>query len=404
MFSFVGITTVQKPDRIIARKGIKQVGAITSAERGTLVTIAIAINAIGNSIPPIFVFPRKRFKEHFMRGAPVGSIGCANGSGWMQHEDFLIFLKHFVQYARPSIDKPVLLIMDNHDSHLHIDNIDYCKEHGIVLLTLPPHTSHRLQPLDRTVYGPLKKYVNSACDSWMKSNPGKTMSIYDIPEIVRISLPRATTPENITSGFRVSGIYPFDKDVFPEHEFLPSAVTDRPDPALTNPTPAPQELEAVHILPDSSPSPGMSESLTSNEAHLPVAILPDDSELADFSPLKSHPLPKAPPRKQPTKGRKKRRSAILTDTPERNALAEESASKKTKKSAAVKKLNLGKGKKPAKGKKTASEEYYCVCCGESYDNSQPGTMWVQCLKCKQWAHEDCGDGEDDFLCHFCRKP
>jgi len=166
-----------------------------------------------------------------MRGAPVGSIGCANGSGWMQHEDFLIFLKHFVQYARPSIDKPVLLIMDNHDSHLHIDNIDYCKEHGIVLLTLPPHTSHRLQPLDRTVYGPLKKYVNSACDSWMKSNPGKTMSIYDIPEIVRISLPRATTPENITSGFRVSGIYPFDTNVTTEKVFiLPTAVTDRPDP------------------------------------------------------------------------------------------------------------------------------------------------------------------------------
>lgn len=31
-----GITTVQKPDRIIARRGEKQVSAMTSAERGTL--------------------------------------------------------------------------------------------------------------------------------------------------------------------------------------------------------------------------------------------------------------------------------------------------------------------------------------------------------------------------------
>ena len=161
MFSFVGITTVQKPDRVIARKGIKQVGAVTSAERGTLVTIALAVNGIGNSTPsPIFVFPRKNFKEHFMRGAPVGSIGCANGSGWMQHDDFLLFLKHFVKMVRPSVYSPVLLIMDNHDSHLHIDNIDYCKDHGIVLLTVQPHTSHRLQPLDRSVYESRKNNVD----------------------------------------------------------------------------------------------------------------------------------------------------------------------------------------------------------------------------------------------------
>ncbi|CAG9577524.1 unnamed protein product [Danaus chrysippus] len=45
-----GITTVQKPDRVIARRGQKQVSAMTSAERGTLVTIALAGNALGNHI------------------------------------------------------------------------------------------------------------------------------------------------------------------------------------------------------------------------------------------------------------------------------------------------------------------------------------------------------------------
>ena len=115
-----------------------------------------------------------------------------------------------------------------------IDNMDYCKDHGIVLLTLQPHNSHRLQPLDRSVYGPLKKYINSACDSWMKANPGKTMLIYDIPEIVKIALPRATTPENIIAGFKMSGIYPFDMHVITDSDFLPSVVTDRPDPAISD--------------------------------------------------------------------------------------------------------------------------------------------------------------------------
>ena len=48
------VTTVQQPKKVIAKKGLKQVGAITSAERGTLVTLACTINAIGNSIPPFF--------------------------------------------------------------------------------------------------------------------------------------------------------------------------------------------------------------------------------------------------------------------------------------------------------------------------------------------------------------
>ena len=49
-----GITTVQKPRRIVAKRGMKQVEFITSAERGTLVTVAFAVSAIGNSIPQFF--------------------------------------------------------------------------------------------------------------------------------------------------------------------------------------------------------------------------------------------------------------------------------------------------------------------------------------------------------------
>jgi hypothetical protein len=52
-----GVTTVQSPNRVVARRGYKQVGCIVSAERGTLVTMACAISTISNNIPPFFVFP-----------------------------------------------------------------------------------------------------------------------------------------------------------------------------------------------------------------------------------------------------------------------------------------------------------------------------------------------------------
>lgn len=97
------------------------------------------------------------------------------------------------------------------------------------MLSFPPHCSHKLQPLDRSVFGPLKRYVNSACDGWMRDNPGRTISIYNIPAIVKTALPAAITPSNITSGFCVSGISPFNPNVFVHDvDFAPSFVTDRP--------------------------------------------------------------------------------------------------------------------------------------------------------------------------------
>ncbi|CAH2097748.1 unnamed protein product [Euphydryas editha] len=74
-----GVTTVQKPKKIVAARGQKQIGAITSAERGTLVTLACASNAAGNFIPPMFVFPRLKYSEMFIRGGPPDCLGAALG-------------------------------------------------------------------------------------------------------------------------------------------------------------------------------------------------------------------------------------------------------------------------------------------------------------------------------------
>ncbi|GAA6089591.1 uncharacterized protein LOC113031129 [Tachysurus ichikawai] len=65
-----GVTTVHRPNKVVARKGHKQVGSLTSAERGTLVTIAAAVSATGNSIPPYFVFPRVYYKDYFLKNGP----------------------------------------------------------------------------------------------------------------------------------------------------------------------------------------------------------------------------------------------------------------------------------------------------------------------------------------------
>ncbi|XP_063220517.1 uncharacterized protein LOC134529888 [Bacillus rossius redtenbacheri] len=160
-----GVTTVQNPSKIVARKGVKQIGAMTSSERGQLVTLTVAVNAAGNAIPPMFIFPRVRYYDHFIRDGPTGCIGAANKSGWTTEVEFLLFLKHFVSCIRSSPEKPILLLLDNHQSHLAPDCLDFAKENGIVMLSFPPHCTHRLQPLDRSVFAPLKKQINRFASS-----------------------------------------------------------------------------------------------------------------------------------------------------------------------------------------------------------------------------------------------
>ena len=165
-------------------------------------------------------------------GAPEGALGLASESGWMTSGNFLKVLEHFVKHVNPSQENQVILTMDNHDSHLALDCVVYAKEHGINIITLPPHTSNKTQPLDIAVYGPFKMFFSAAADSWMLRNPGKTITIYNMAELMGIAWQKAATPVNITSGFKTPGIWPLDRqikwpDAFETLGYLPSTVTDR---------------------------------------------------------------------------------------------------------------------------------------------------------------------------------
>lgn len=84
-----GITTVpNKPPKILSLKGKKQVGVLTSAERGSLVSVEVCFSASGQYIPPLLVFPRVRKDPAFEVGLPPDSVVIPHPSGWMQAEIF----------------------------------------------------------------------------------------------------------------------------------------------------------------------------------------------------------------------------------------------------------------------------------------------------------------------------
>jgi hypothetical protein len=192
-----GVTTVQTPDRVVARRACKQIGRLVSAEHGKLVTLALAVSATGNSAAILHFPPRVTFRAHFLNGAPAGSHGDANPTGWMKAEHFLNFVKHFVfpcetfkgTTSSSSLEQPRLALVNRCTRLLEGKQF-------------PPHSSHKLQPLDKTVYGPLKTYVNRVCDA------GQIMTIYDLPGIINTSLNFAATPANIKAGFLDTRIFP----------------------------------------------------------------------------------------------------------------------------------------------------------------------------------------------------
>ena len=159
------ISTVQKLRHIVAVKGLKQIGSVTSGERGSLVTMCVAVCATRNSVLPMFIFLRQNFKDHFIRDGPTVCVGVTHPPGWMTTEKNLVFIKYSAKHARPSTEKPFLLLLDNHHSHLGIETLNFAKANEILMLSFPPHCLHTLQPLDHTVVGPFKKYVRMSQDN-----------------------------------------------------------------------------------------------------------------------------------------------------------------------------------------------------------------------------------------------
>ena len=258
-----GITTVQGvPSNVIALRGKKQVGTLTSAERGTLSTATICMNALGNYIPPMIIFPRVRMKEHLKIGAPPGSLCVAHKSGWMQTELFVTWFQHFMKHCKPCKEDPVLLVLDGHATHTkNLEMVDLARDNGVVILCLPPHCSHRLQPLDVSFMKPLSTFYTQEVEKWLRHNPGKVVTIYQVAELFGQAYIRAATSLTAVNGFRKTGIFPVNRDVFQDHDFAPAETTDVPMHAADDIVDAASPVIHTDNLPDENSTNGATKPI-----------------------------------------------------------------------------------------------------------------------------------------------
>ncbi|XP_047138765.1 uncharacterized protein LOC124814794 [Hydra vulgaris] len=97
----------------------------------------------------------------------------------MNTELFVKKVQHFISKTFSSKENPSLLVFDNHESHLSIKALDLAKSNGVTILTIPPHSSHKIQPLDASVFALFNVYYNDAVNSRLLNHPGVRITIYE---------------------------------------------------------------------------------------------------------------------------------------------------------------------------------------------------------------------------------
>lgn len=148
-------------------------------------------------------------------------------NGWT--DDFLClewFQKVFIPMARARANgEPVLLIFDGHGSHVTDEMLRIAfGTPGVHLYCIPAHTSHKLQPLDVGVFGPLQRAWTERCDE-VVFRTGKGITRGDVVKEYMAIRKKTFSAELIRKAFQRAGLNPINENVFTADDFAPSIAT-----------------------------------------------------------------------------------------------------------------------------------------------------------------------------------
>jgi hypothetical protein len=108
--------------------------------------------------------------NQLMRDIPPGAVRVAHPSGWVQAHISSQWFMHFLEKSKPSENSPALLILDGHYSHTrNVEVIEMARANHVTIVSLPPHSTHKLEPLDKTFMGPLQISLQQKLKQWRQT-------------------------------------------------------------------------------------------------------------------------------------------------------------------------------------------------------------------------------------------
>jgi hypothetical protein len=177
-------------------------------------SIIQGINAKGWAIPAFIIFAGKHHLSAWYKEPSIPDNWVINVSdnGWTTNELGLKWLKHFDEHTKErTVGSHRLLILDGHESHTSVEFHQYCEEHEIITLCMPPHSSHLLQPLDVGCFSPMKKAYGRQAELMMRNKVTRITKLEFLP-CFKAAFDASITKCNILGGFRGAGLVPFNPE------------------------------------------------------------------------------------------------------------------------------------------------------------------------------------------------
>ena len=228
----MGITNILK--RIVPIEALKSGRLIAAMQDGSreFLSLLAAISAAGKVLPPALIYQSDSdtFQDTWLEDweAKDEAYFAVSPNGWSCNLLGLNWLeKVFDRCTRAQAgNRRRLLIVDSHSSHVNMQFIEKCDELRILLLILPPHSTHRLQPLDVSLFSPLSTYYSNGLNELIYR--GLSLTSISKRAFWSVFLPawkKAFSPTNIASGFRKIGIFPYNPSIIID-------IISKPQPAI----------------------------------------------------------------------------------------------------------------------------------------------------------------------------
>ena len=198
-----------RPTKVLAKRGSKSPQFVVVGSGKENITVNACVSADGRLLPPYILYTGQRLMLDYTQGGPLGTRYGVSQRGWMNEVNFVDWFKNLFIPSLPE-ERPVILILDGHESHVKYEVRQLAIDNGIEIAKLPPHTTHLLQPLDIGVFKPLKDAYDSVAHRFFLAER-RYVAKKDFPKLIGQAW-KTCAPNTIINGFKKAGIVPLNRD------------------------------------------------------------------------------------------------------------------------------------------------------------------------------------------------
>lgn len=182
-----------------------------SPENREWVSIIECITTTGKALTPLVIFKGQSLQTTWFSDDDLPNwLFASSGKGWTSNLIGLQWLKQvYLPSTSPSRGRYRLLLIDGHGSHADVEFMNVCYQNDVLAFYLPPHSSHVLQPLDLTCFGPLKGAYRKQLRQVAELDDAAPIKKQRFISLYQTARTAALTETNIKSGFTKMGLVPW---------------------------------------------------------------------------------------------------------------------------------------------------------------------------------------------------